>query len=176
MAQDPYRYFRIEAREIIDQLGTGVLELEKTGGDAELVARCCGRPHDQSAARIVKQREIADLAPIEDALARCAMRRVHRAVATTSWRSSIGWRSTLPSCHHRRTARRRHVAPAKAATDDVRSYRAPIPRHRRADRPLAEIHAQINRLRTTTSLDALVHASTDSIASSPGRSTPIGCG
>ena len=31
--KDPYRYFRIEARELLDQLGRGTLALEKTAGN-----------------------------------------------------------------------------------------------------------------------------------------------
>src|ERR1700729_1710154 len=69
MAQDPYKYFRIEARELIDQLGKTILELER-GPSPELVARVLRVAHTlKGAARVVRQREIADLAhSIEDAL------------------------------------------------------------------------------------------------------------
>ena len=61
MAPDPYRYFRIEAREIVDQLGKGLLDLEKRA-DAELVARLLRLAHTlKGAARIVKQRSLAEL-------------------------------------------------------------------------------------------------------------------
>jgi two-component system chemotaxis sensor kinase CheA len=70
MAQDPYRYFRIEARELCEQLGGGVLELEKGAAGEALVSRLLRLAHTlKGAARVVKQREIADLAHgIEDAL------------------------------------------------------------------------------------------------------------
>ena len=74
MAQDRYRYFRVEAREILDQLGQGALDLEK--GDAkgasttDSVARLLRVAHTlKGAAHVVKQREIADRAhALEDAL------------------------------------------------------------------------------------------------------------
>jgi len=71
MAQDPYKYFRLEARELIDHLGKGTLELEKTAG-IEVVLRLLRHAHTlKGAARVVRQREIADRAhAIEDALAR----------------------------------------------------------------------------------------------------------
>src|SRR6266850_2486845 len=60
MAPDPYRYFRVEARELTDQLGKSVLDLEK-GPAPELVARILRLAHTlKGAARVVKQREIAD--------------------------------------------------------------------------------------------------------------------
>lgn len=71
MPDDPYRYFRPEAREILDRLSQGVLELEKGEPAADLTAGLLRLAHTlKGAARIVKQREIADLAhEIEDALA-----------------------------------------------------------------------------------------------------------
>jgi two-component system chemotaxis sensor kinase CheA len=70
MAKDPYKYFRIEARELVDGLAKGLLELEKRG-DVEVVARLLRIAHTlKGAARIVKQRELADLAhALEDLLA-----------------------------------------------------------------------------------------------------------
>jgi two-component system chemotaxis sensor kinase CheA len=34
MARDAYKYFRVEARELLEQLGQGILDLEKQGGAA----------------------------------------------------------------------------------------------------------------------------------------------
>lgn len=70
MAKDPYKYFRVEARELLDQLGKGTLDLEK-GTTPDLVPRLLRLAHTlKGAARVVKQREIADQAHvIEDALA-----------------------------------------------------------------------------------------------------------
>ena len=71
MAQDPYRYFRPEARDLVDQFAKGVLALEKGEGDAATVQRLLRLVHTlKGAARVVKQSEIANRAhAIEDALA-----------------------------------------------------------------------------------------------------------
>jgi two-component system chemotaxis sensor kinase CheA len=71
MARDPYRYFRVEARELLEQLGQGALELDKGSAAPDLIARMLRGAHTlKGAARVVKQREIADHAhAIEDALA-----------------------------------------------------------------------------------------------------------
>lgn len=71
MAKDPYRYFRIEARELVDQLGQGMLELEKRDGGAGAVQRLLRLAHTfKGAARVVKQGAIADLVHgVEDLLA-----------------------------------------------------------------------------------------------------------
>jgi two-component system chemotaxis sensor kinase CheA len=71
MARDPLRYFRVEARELLDQLGKGALELDKGSTAPELIALMLRLAHTlKGAARVVKQREIADQAhAIEDALA-----------------------------------------------------------------------------------------------------------
>ena len=71
MPNDPYKYFRVEAREILDQLGRGVLDLEKSPSASDLVARLLRLAHTlKGAARVVKQREIADHShAVEDVLA-----------------------------------------------------------------------------------------------------------
>jgi two-component system, chemotaxis family, sensor kinase CheA len=71
LARDPYKYFRIEARDLLDQLGKGILDLEKGSPETELVARLLRLAHTlKGAARVVKQPAIADLAhAVEDALA-----------------------------------------------------------------------------------------------------------
>src|SRR6202161_1404503 len=70
MARDPYRYFRVEARELLDQLDKGALELDKGAAAPELIALMLRLAHTlKGAARVVKQRGIADHAhAIEDAL------------------------------------------------------------------------------------------------------------
>src|SRR5258708_1577773 len=70
MASDPYKYFRVEAREILDDLGKGVLSLEKGPPAPDLVQRMLRLAHTlKGAARVVKQAEIADLAhKLEDVM------------------------------------------------------------------------------------------------------------
>ncbi|GGN07641.1 two-component system chemotaxis sensor kinase CheA [Actinoplanes campanulatus] len=58
--RDPLRFFRIEARELVDQISAGVLDLDQ-GGGPEPVARLLRVAHTlKGAARVVKQKEIAD--------------------------------------------------------------------------------------------------------------------
>ena len=70
MAQDPYKYFRPEAREILDQFSREVLDLEKGDSGAPIVRQLLRLAHTlKGAARVVKQTEIANHAhAIEDAL------------------------------------------------------------------------------------------------------------
>jgi two-component system, chemotaxis family, sensor kinase CheA len=65
---DPYRYFRIEAGEILEQLQKGLLELEKGAPPAGIVSSVLRLAHTlKGAARVVKQVGIADLShAIED--------------------------------------------------------------------------------------------------------------
>ena len=51
---DPYKYFRIEAREILDGLTRGLLDLEKQGGESEeLIGECFRLAHTlKGAARV----------------------------------------------------------------------------------------------------------------------------
>src|SRR5260221_1559365 len=61
MVQDPYKYFRLEARDLLDQLSKGVLELEKSTDDPALVQKLLRLAHTlKGAARVVKQQQIAD--------------------------------------------------------------------------------------------------------------------
>ncbi len=70
MAKDRYRYFRIEARELLDALSHGILELERAPDDKAVVARLLRHAHTlKGAARVVQQQAIGDLAhAAEDAL------------------------------------------------------------------------------------------------------------
>jgi two-component system chemotaxis sensor kinase CheA len=70
MAKDPYKYFRPEARDLVDQCSKGALELEKGGDGVAAVQRLLRVAHTlKGAARVVKQSEIADRAhAIEDVL------------------------------------------------------------------------------------------------------------
>jgi two-component system, chemotaxis family, sensor kinase CheA len=76
MSPDPYKYFRLEARELLDQSGQCVLDLEKGAAAAPLVQRLLRLAHTlKGAARVVRQTEIAEhahamedvLSPLRDA-------------------------------------------------------------------------------------------------------------
>ena len=63
MAKDPYQYFRVEARELLDGLTQGILALEKGDTGRELLGRLLRFAHTlKGAARVVKQGEVAELA------------------------------------------------------------------------------------------------------------------
>ncbi len=71
MAKDQYKYFRIEARELLEGLNQAVLELERGGSRKEVLARLLRLAHTlKGASRVVKQPGIAECAhAIEDAFA-----------------------------------------------------------------------------------------------------------
>ncbi|MFI5910234.1 response regulator [Dactylosporangium sp. NPDC051541] len=59
--RDPLRYFRVEARELVDQLALGVLSLQD--GSSDSVAALLRHAHTlKGAARVVRQAALADLA------------------------------------------------------------------------------------------------------------------
>jgi two-component system chemotaxis sensor kinase CheA len=71
VATDPYKYFRIEARELLDGLGRGVLELEKGAWDKESIGKLLRFAHTlKGASRVVKLANVAEQAhAFEEALA-----------------------------------------------------------------------------------------------------------
>ena len=63
MARDPYRYYRIEARELLDGLARGVLLLEKEGAGSARAGELLRLAHTlKGAARVVQQVESAEAA------------------------------------------------------------------------------------------------------------------
>jgi two-component system, chemotaxis family, sensor kinase CheA len=70
MSKDPYRYFRIEAKELVEQLSRAVLDLEQGVSGKDSVGHLLRLAHTlKGAAHVVKQGEIATLAhQLEDAL------------------------------------------------------------------------------------------------------------
>lgn len=66
--KDPLKYFRVEAREIVEQLQAALLELERANEPSAVVARLLRLAHTlKGAARVVKQLEMATLSHrIED--------------------------------------------------------------------------------------------------------------
>jgi two-component system chemotaxis sensor kinase CheA len=63
MENDPYRYFRVEGRELLEGLSQGVLLLERGPQPAEVVTRLLRLAHTlKGAARVVRQPGLATLA------------------------------------------------------------------------------------------------------------------
>lgn len=59
---DPFRYFRVEAGELVEALGRGVLDLDRDGPTSELIGKLFRLAHTlKGAARVVKHRELAEL-------------------------------------------------------------------------------------------------------------------
>lgn len=69
MSEDPYKYFRVEAAELLDELSRAALALEKAG-DRQAVARALRHAHTlKGAARVVRLPALAEIAHhIEDLL------------------------------------------------------------------------------------------------------------
>jgi two-component system chemotaxis sensor kinase CheA len=70
VSQDPYKYFRLEARELVNKLHAGLLEIDRSGGSGDLVRTLLRAAHTlKGAARAVRHKELADHArAIEHAL------------------------------------------------------------------------------------------------------------
>jgi two-component system chemotaxis sensor kinase CheA len=69
MPKDPYRFFRIELREILDSLNRGALEIEKGGRDPGAVAALLRGLHTlKGAARVVRLKPLAELAHAGESL------------------------------------------------------------------------------------------------------------
>jgi two-component system chemotaxis sensor kinase CheA len=71
VAKDPYKYFRIEARELLDGLQQGLLEIERGSSDPDLVAKLLRFAHSlKGSSRVVKLTGIGERAhALEEALA-----------------------------------------------------------------------------------------------------------
>jgi two-component system, chemotaxis family, sensor kinase CheA len=153
MAQDPYKYFRPEAHDLVDQFAKGVLELEKGGSEAGAVQRLLRVAHTlKGAARVVKQAEIADHAhAIEDALSpfRDNGRRVTRDEidAILEHLDEISGRlGTLgpPASPEQPTSQRK-----SEVEDSQRTVRADIAEADSVLDGVSEAHALLNGLRST---------------------------
>ena len=143
MAKDPYKYFRIEARELLDGLVQGVLELEKGATTPEVYARLLRFAHTlKGAARVVKMPAIAELAHgVEDVLTS------QRMAGTPLGKEKA---SGLLASLDRAGALLRELDPAAPAPH---ASAAPI-----EDEPLATLRVDIQKM------DALVRTVTDTNA------------
>ncbi|MFD0524732.1 chemotaxis protein CheA [Paractinoplanes durhamensis] len=156
-ARDPLRYFRIEARELVDQISAAVLDLDQEPGP-DLIARLLRYAHTlKGAARVVKQTDIADRAhEFEDVLV------PHRGEAVTR----------MPADEMRELLRlndeiARHVveleqpAPAAAAADAPQVEGAPPGLHADDEEPAPRA--------ATADLDELL----DAIGEASARIAPL---
>ncbi len=152
MAQDPYKYFRIEAGELAEQLARNALELEKSAEPAAVVARLLRFAHTlKGAARVVKQREIADAAhTIEDVLSphRDSGARVPRegvdSILGLIDRIAALTAALAPAAEQQAAAAPEQQAPRE---DAFRSVRADVGEMDSLLDGLAEIHSQLAGVR-----------------------------
>jgi two-component system chemotaxis sensor kinase CheA len=150
MAQDPYRYFRLEGRELVDQFSQGILELEKGGPNAAVLQRLLRLAHTlKGAARIVKQQEIADRAhAIEDALS--PFRESSEAVARAQIEAVLQHLGDIGQRLQTLVPPDGADAPAQAkpaAADGVRLVRADVAEVDAVLDGVLEAHALLNGLR-----------------------------
>ena len=153
MARDPYKYFRVEARELIDQLSRAALDLEK-GSTPELVAQLLRLAHTlKGAARVVKRSDIGDHAhAIEDALAplRGSAQPAARAQIDTVLRhlDEINGCITALSSPAPSTPAAEHTVAAPASAEEVlRTVRVDIGEMDILLDGFSEVHAQLGSLR-----------------------------
>ncbi|HEY8975048.1 MAG TPA: response regulator [Burkholderiaceae bacterium] len=150
MAKDAYKYFRIESRELLDELGQGVLALERGASAREGVPALLRVAHTlKGAARVVRQAGIAESAHrIEDtlvpwrdeigAIPHDAIARVLAGLADIEARVAA-----LPSADAPATS-----APAAARPEEaVRSVRTDVAEMDALLAGLERTHGQVARLR-----------------------------
>jgi two-component system chemotaxis sensor kinase CheA len=150
MARDPYKYFRVEARELLDQLDKSVLDLEKGSEAPDLVPRVLRLAHTlKGAARVVRQREIAEEAhAIEDALApfRESAVPIPRERIDALLRALDGIAGRVASLAAPAEAEPRAASRA-VAEEALRTIRADIEEMDALLDGVAEAHARLGRLR-----------------------------
>ncbi len=164
MAPDRTRYFRIEGRELVDQLARGVLDLEKGGAAApELVARMLRHAHTlKGAARVVKQTRIAELtheiedelAPLREGAAALPRARIDAVLHLLDEISGLlsalepPAESSRPPVAPAAEGSTRPVAPAPPRVDEaLRSVRADVEEMDALVDGIGETHAQLGALR-----------------------------
>ncbi|MBS2024384.1 MAG: response regulator [Deltaproteobacteria bacterium] len=131
MANDPYKYFRVEARELLDGLQAGVLELERGKAATSTVAKLLRLAHTlKGAARVVKQARIAELShELEGVLSS------HREAAALSQEAAGALFKQLDEVRRElralelpadRPAEAQRPAQAKEAPESIDAVRVPI--------------------------------------------------
>jgi two-component system, chemotaxis family, sensor kinase CheA len=150
MAPDPYRYFRLEARELLDQFGEATLALEKGERSGFQVQRLLRLAHTlKGAARVVKQAEIADQAhAIEDELA--PFRESDEGVPRERVEAVLGRLDEIEARVVALSAGPRTptaVESTPAAEDNLRTVRADLAEMDVLLEGLAETHSLMNGLR-----------------------------
>jgi two-component system, chemotaxis family, sensor kinase CheA len=165
MATDPYRYFRLEAREILDQFGAAALGLEKDR-DAAQVQQLLRLAHTlKGAARVVKQTEIAEaahaieglLTPFRDGADAVPPDKLnlllHRLDIIAGHVQSLEADGPAATAPHAAS-----IVSPEAADDAIRSVRADIAEMDALLDGIAETQTLLNRLRASQDAIDQAHA------------------
>jgi two-component system chemotaxis sensor kinase CheA len=131
---DPYRYFRIEAAELLERLGQGALAIDKGSEVPGGVSALLRYAHTlKGAARVVKQLEIADHAhTIEDVLA------PHRLAASVPRECGAALRSSLDAIGAYLSTLGSTPAEVQLAPNADKA-----PRSAKAEEPVAVLRAEV---------------------------------
>jgi len=159
MAKDPYKYFRIEARELLDGLKQGALDLEKGHSSKEAVARILRLAHTlKGAARVVKLQALADMAhAVEDLLEphrEGEVIVVPRERVDALLRLLDAMDEALAAIETRPAG---PAAPAEAAPEVVETVRVEVEEMDALLESVAEAHVQIGALRRTAATIERAH-------------------
>jgi two-component system chemotaxis sensor kinase CheA len=143
MGKDPYKYFRIEARELLEGLSQGILQIDRGDVAPDVVTRLLRLAHTlKGAARVVRQPAIAELAhAAEDILVR------HRESGEPLSRQHVG---ELLGLVDRITAL---VDALDVAGDEVKA-----PRRAGADEPIETMRVDVHEM------DAMLRSVTEARA------------
>jgi two-component system chemotaxis sensor kinase CheA len=158
MADDPLKYFRVEAKELAEQLQKGVLELEQ-GGGARAVQKLLRAAHTlKGAARVVKQKAIADtthaledvLAPYREGEATVSADAIAQLLAQVdaiaSHAAALAGPAT-PAPTPIEAQPQQAPAPRVEATDTFRTVRADVAEMDALIESVAEAHVQLGAVR-----------------------------
>ncbi|MFT3837249.1 MAG: response regulator [Myxococcaceae bacterium] len=167
MAADPYKYFRVEAKELSDELSKGVLRLEK-GADEALVAKLLRLAHTlKGAARVVKQTAIAeDAHGLEDLLQPF---RAGGAVSTEVVQKLLARVDAISAQVQSLSLPQEAAKPKGAATDAAQTVRADVEEVDRVLDGLSEAHTQLMALRTVSTRLDRARGITDLLAEQSAR-------
>lgn len=154
MSKDPYKYFRLEARDLLTQLAAGVLELERSGNSDNQVQRLLRIAHTlKGASRVVKLVKIADLAhEVEDILS--PVRAPGSAVPRELIELLLGRLDSIEKLFQEisgapAASRPSAAAPTPMIEDQFRTVRADISEMDALLDGVVETHTLLNKIRET---------------------------
>jgi len=186
MAKDPYKYFRVESRELVEKLTRGTLDLENGTGREDLVPSLLRFAHTlKGASRVVKQPGIAEAAhAVEEILS--PYREDKRAVPKerTSEMLRLLDQITTKVAELERPAEPGLAAPAKPAAEEpletvrveVEEVEALLSKLSEASVELTAIQREIEKVKQAKQLASLVVHRIHSRGTKPNGSAAVEIG